>query len=91
MAANSAEALRLLHADYVWRVNAAIGEGREDIVARLVAEYPDAALRLLTEDPAPACDRPGCAVCAAPPRAGPAVARRARWPASWLQARRRRG
>ena len=88
MAANGVQALRLLHEDYVWRVNAAIGEGREDIVARLVAEYPDAALRLLTEGHASACDRPGCAVCAAPRRAGPAVGRRTRWPASWLRGRR---
>ncbi|MFL6129702.1 MAG: hypothetical protein ACJ73E_11625 [Mycobacteriales bacterium] len=90
MAANGVQALRKLHEDYVWRVNAAIGEGREDIVARLVAEYPDAALRLLTECAAPACDRPGCAACAAPRPRAPTGGRRARW-AAWLGARRRRG
>lgn len=89
MAANGVQALRELHEDYVWRVNAAIGEGREDIVARLVAEYPDAALRLLTEGSAPACDRPGCAVCAQPRPPRPATGRRARWPVSWLPGHRR--
>jgi hypothetical protein len=92
MAANVAQALRELHEDYVWRVNAAIGEGRPDIVARLVAEYPEVALRLLTEDPAPACTRPGCAVCTAPRT--PAPARPTRRPgrlAAWLRARREPG
>ena len=88
MAANGV-ALRELHEDYVWRVNAAVGEGRPDVVARLVAEYPDAALRLLTGGTAPPCDRAGCAVCGAP-RPAPA-SRRRRGPASWLRARRNRG
>jgi hypothetical protein len=84
MAANG---LRELHEEYVWQVNAAIGEGRPDIVARLVAEYPDAALRLLTEGAQPACERPDCAVCAAPRPVAPTGRRRARWPASWLRLR----
>ena len=88
MAADSVRALRELHEDYVWRVNAAVGEGRDDIVARLVAEYPDAALRLLTEGRAASCDRPGCAVCAGRRPAGPVVGGRKRGPAFWLRGRR---
>jgi hypothetical protein len=87
MTMDAVRELRELHEDYVWRVNAAVGEGRLDIVARLVAEYPDAALRLLTDGTAPPCDRPGCAVCGAP-RPAP-VSRRPRGPAAWLRARRR--
>ncbi len=41
--------LRLLHDEYVDAVNQAVAEGREDRVARLVADYPDAALRVITE------------------------------------------
>jgi hypothetical protein len=89
------ERLRELHEDYVWQVNAAIGEGREDLVARLVDEYPGAALRLLTEGPGVSCDRPGCAACAAAslpagPAAPPPANSRTRALASLLRARRRR-
>ena len=63
MSGDVRQALRELHDDYVWRVNAAVGEGRPDVVSRLVEEYPDAALRLLTGAPGASCDRPGCAVC----------------------------
>jgi hypothetical protein len=38
-----------LHDEYIEAVNSAIGEDREDLVEELVASYPDAALRLLTE------------------------------------------
>ena len=34
------ERLRALHDQYVWEVNAAIAEGRGDLVAQLVADYP---------------------------------------------------
>ncbi len=37
------------HDEYVDAVNQAVAEGREDRVARLVADYPDAALRVITE------------------------------------------
>lgn len=41
--------LRLLHDEYVSAVNSAVEEGREDLVERLVADYPDAALRVMAE------------------------------------------
>ncbi len=41
--------LRMLADDYTEAVNRAIAEDREDLVERLAAEYPDAALRVLTE------------------------------------------
>ncbi|MEU7816320.1 hypothetical protein [Pseudonocardia sp. NPDC049154] len=41
--------LRLLHDEYVSAVNSAVEEGREDLVERLVADYPDAALRIMAE------------------------------------------
>ena len=84
-----AERLRELHDSYVWKVNAAVGEGRDDLVWRLVDEYADRALRLMTAEPGAACARPGCAMCAAPRPARRATGRRARGPASWLRARRR--
>jgi phosphoribosyl-ATP pyrophosphohydrolase len=43
-------ALQKLQDEYIEAVNAAIGEDREDLVEELVASYPDAAMRLLTED-----------------------------------------
>ncbi|MCE0768002.1 hypothetical protein LWC35_34650 [Pseudonocardia kujensis] len=41
--------LRLLHDEYVAAVNFAVEEGREDLVERLAADYPDAALRVMAE------------------------------------------
>jgi hypothetical protein len=40
--------LRALQDHYTEAVNSAIGEDREDLVEKLVAAYPDAALRLLS-------------------------------------------
>jgi hypothetical protein len=58
------ERLRDLHLTYVWEVNAAIGEGRDDIVRRLVCDFTDEALRLLTDDSREAgCEREHCPVC----------------------------
>jgi len=52
--------LRELHDAYVWSVNAAVAEGRDDLVAELADEYTVEALRIMTEHCAPACDRPDC-------------------------------
>ncbi|MHA6796072.1 hypothetical protein ACVGVM_21540 [Pseudonocardia bannensis] len=41
--------LRMLADDYAEALNRAVAEGREDLVEQLAAEYPDAALRVLTE------------------------------------------
>jgi hypothetical protein len=49
MSSEIEQRLRELHDEYVEAVNAAVAEDRPDLVDQLVAEYPDAALRLLTE------------------------------------------
>jgi hypothetical protein len=75
-APGESERLRELHDAYAWEVNAAIEEGREDLVWRLVDEYLDRAVSELTDGYGTGCDRPGCAVCRRPRRE-----RRRRW--SW--------
>jgi hypothetical protein len=59
-----AERLRELHDEYVWEINAAIGEDRMDLVWQLADDYLDLALRLMIAGEPDPCDRPGCAVCA---------------------------
>jgi hypothetical protein len=44
--------LQALHDEYTTAVNVAIEENREELVAGLVDEYTDAALRLMTDDAA---------------------------------------
>jgi len=73
--------LRELHETYIWKVNAAVEEGRMDLVWDFADEYTDEALGLMTTLESPACSRPDCAACAAagsrpvvPPRR-----RRFRW------------
>jgi hypothetical protein len=46
---NIEQRLQVLHDEYTVAVNNAVAEGRDDIVERLVAEFPDAALRLMSE------------------------------------------
>jgi hypothetical protein len=78
--------LRDLHDEYVWEVNAAVGEGREDLIRRLVDEYFDAAMRMMSAQYGGTCGRPDCAVCARP--AVPARSespRRAPWWRRFLQ------
>jgi hypothetical protein len=55
--------LRELHDAYVWKVNAAVAEGRMDLVHEFADEYTDEALRLMASLGSPGCGRPGCAVC----------------------------
>ena len=43
------EQLRELHDEYVWEVNAAVAEGRLDLVWQLADDYLDRALRLITD------------------------------------------
>ncbi len=78
--------LRELHDDYAWAVNAAVGEGRLDLVQELADDYVDQALTLLTGGDSPGCGQTDCVVCHRP---RPAVARawRSRWSRGW----RRRG
>ena len=40
--------LRQLHDDYVFRLNSALQEGRDDLVGPLADAYTDDALRILT-------------------------------------------
>jgi hypothetical protein len=56
-----ADRLRALHEYYVDAVNRAVAAGRDDLVAELAADYPDAALALIA--PCPVESRP-----APPPR-----------------------
>jgi len=55
--------LRQLHDAYTWAVNAAVGEDRMDLVWRLVDEYTDEALQLITVMESPGCGRPDCVIC----------------------------
>ena len=58
--------LRDLHDFYVWEVNAAIGEGREDLVWELADDYFGRAMQAMTDAHPTACERPDCAVCSRP-------------------------
>jgi hypothetical protein len=60
------EQLTRLHETYVWYVNAAVGEGRFDLVQKLADEYLDEALALITADESAGCDRPDCIACRLP-------------------------
>jgi hypothetical protein len=72
--------LRDLHDDYAWEVNAAIADGRDDLVWRLVDDYTDQALMMMTDGLDDACARPGCTMCARPrPTGSGPVSRRRRW------------
>ena len=56
--------LRELHEAYVWKVNAAVAEGRMDLVWEFADEYTDEALQLVYALGSPGCGRSDCAVCA---------------------------
>lgn len=76
----TSEQLRELHDAYVWEVNAAVGEGRLDLVWQLADQYLDEALRLVTADQPAGCGNADCAVCHRPrPRPPVAQTRRPRW------------
>jgi hypothetical protein len=57
---------RDLHEDYAWRVNAAIGEGREDLVRKLADKYLIKAMHAMSDERLHACRRSYCAVCTQP-------------------------
>jgi hypothetical protein len=63
---DEAHRLRELHDAYTWEVNAAIAEGREDLVWRLVDEYLESAMVMLTEGYGSGCTKPDCTMCASP-------------------------
>jgi hypothetical protein len=72
------EQLRELHDLYVWEVNAAVGEGRLDLVWQLADDYLDEAVRLITGAEPAGCGKADCVVCTSPRPAAP-VTRRHRW------------
>jgi len=71
--------LRELHEVYVWKVNAAVEEGRMDLVRNLADEYTDEALRLMISLESSTYLRPDCAVRAAGGSRPIASPRRRRW------------
>jgi hypothetical protein len=71
--------LRELHDVYVWEVNAAVGEGREDLIQRLVDEYFDEAMHLMSEVYGGTCERPDCAICSQPAAPERPLPRRVPW------------
>lgn len=75
------ERLRELHDTYAWEVNAAVGEGRLDLVRQLADDYLDEALALMTAGEPAGCGRPDCAVCqgSRPERVSRRRGRRRRW------------
>jgi hypothetical protein len=77
--------LRELHDAYVWEVNAAVGEGRLDLVWQLADDYVDEALALITGDETTGCGGAQCAVCQTP-RPAHVRSRRSRW---WFRRRER--
>ena len=81
--------LRELHDAYVWKVNAAVAEGRMDLVWELADEYTDEAVQLMTRLHSPGCGRPDCAVCAQGSARPTVSARRRRfWPGNaWRRSR----
>lgn len=72
------ERLRALHDRYVWEVNAAVGEGRLDLVWELADEFLDQALEFLTDAQETTCGRTDCVICGGS-RPAVAVSRRRRW------------
>ena len=58
--------LRDLHDLYVWKVNAAIGKGRQDLVWELADDYFEMAMQAMSDDHPTACERPDCAMCTRP-------------------------
>jgi len=62
--ADDSRRLRRLHDEYAWRVNAAIAEGREDLVWRLSDAYLEEAMQLMAQSQQPLAPLPR----PAPPR-----------------------
>jgi hypothetical protein len=63
---NVRDQLRELHEAYIWKVNAAVGEGREDLVRRLAEEYTTEAMQLMAQEQHPPCHQPDCELCGLP-------------------------
>jgi hypothetical protein len=63
--------LRDLHDFYVWKVNAAIGKGREDLAWELADDHIDTAVKAMADAHPIPCERDGCVMCARPSVARP--------------------
>ena len=74
-----ADLMRELHDAYVWKINAAVEEGRMDLVWQFADEYTDEALQLMTTLQSAGCGRPECAVCARGTSSSPTLPARRRW------------
>ena len=70
--------LKELHDTYTWEVNAAVGEGRLDLVWQLADDYFEHAVALMTDDEPLGCGRSDCAVCQGA-RTAPVRSRRRWW------------
>ena len=68
------DVLAELHDSYVWDVNAAVAEGREDLVRDLADDYFERSVRLMMGGQPPVCGRPDCVMCAKRSRAPRAAA-----------------
>jgi hypothetical protein len=75
------DVLAELHATYVWDVNAAVAEGRDDLVRDLADDYFERSVRLMMGQQPPGCGRPTCVMCATRSAAAPSgpVATHHRW------------
>ena len=76
------DVLAELHDSYVWDVNAAVAEGREeDLVRDLADDYFERSVRLMMGEQPLGCGRPDCVMCAtlAPAPRAPATTRRRWW------------
>ena len=58
------KALAELHDSSVWEVNAAVAEGREDLVRGLADDYFERSVRLMMGEEPPVCGRHDCVMCA---------------------------
>ncbi len=67
------DVLAELHDSYVWDVNAAVAEGRNDLVRHLADDYFERSVRLMMGQQPPGCGRPTCVMCAMQWAAAPSV------------------
>jgi hypothetical protein len=57
--------LQMLHEHYVWEVNSAVAEGRDDLIERLIDDFLRRSMHLMAGDRQRACGREVCGVCSA--------------------------
>jgi len=62
-----------LHDTYVWDLNAAVAEGRDDLVRDLADDYFERSVRLMMGQQPPYCGRPTCVMCVERSATAPSV------------------